>query len=97
MKIEVSPTFQRQLLLLERVDSRNIGAALDRLQQSDLPLGKRLAGELQDCYSLRAGLRQRLRLVYEYRGPNANVLVVGPREHGLVYVQALQVLKELEQ
>lgn len=96
MNIWFSPTFQRQLLLLEKVDARNIGSLLNRLELSDQPLGKRLGGDLHGCYSIRVGLRQRLRLVYELVDTDASVLVVGPREHGMVYIQALEVLKELE-
>jgi len=97
MRVLFSPRFQLQALALERADSRQIGAVLNRLAQAEVPIGKRLAGDLHECYSIRVGLNHRLRLVYQLRSPDATVLVVGSRERGIVYIQAVQVLKELEQ
>jgi hypothetical protein len=40
----------------------------------------------------------RLRVVYSPEsGQVIRLLIVGPRERGIVYIQAVQVLKELEQ
>ena len=73
-----------------------IGMVLNKIQDSDVPLGKRLSGVLHNCYSIRTGLNHRLRLVYEIRPNEATILVAGPRERGLVYIQAIEVLRELE-
>lgn len=96
MKVLFSPAFQKQVLAMDRADARLVGAVLSRLQLADLPIGKRLSGELHNCFAVRAGLNHRLRLVYEVRAFEAKVLVVGPRERGIVYIQAVQILKELE-
>jgi mRNA-degrading endonuclease RelE of RelBE toxin-antitoxin system len=96
MKVVFSPSFQRQVLAMDRADTRLIGAALSRLQVTEIPIGKRLSGALHNCYSIRVGLNHRMRLVYEVKQLDARVLVVGPRERGIVYIQAIQVLKELE-
>jgi hypothetical protein len=96
VKVVFSSFFQAQLFQLQRVDTRHIGIVLDRLKSSDTPVGKRLSGNLHLCFSVRAGLNQRLRLVYLVRGKEARILTVGPREDEAVYIQAQQILKELE-
>ena len=96
MKVVFSSIFQAQLFHLQRVDTTHIGKVLDRLKSSDVPVGKRLSGNLHLCFSVRVGLNQRLRLVYLVRVREALVLTVGPREDEAVYVQAQQILKELE-
>ncbi len=96
MKVLFSATFQKQALTMDRADAKLVGAVLSWLQLTDVPFGKRLSGQLHNCYAIRVGLNHRLRLVYEFQELDARVLVVGPRERGIVYIQAIQVLKELE-
>ena len=97
MRVSFSRVFTAQLLLLEKVDARHIGTILDRLKASDLAVGKRLSGDLHNCFSVRVGLRHRLRIVYLVKAREAVILTVGQREGNAVYIQALQILKELEQ
>jgi mRNA-degrading endonuclease RelE of RelBE toxin-antitoxin system len=96
MQVLFSPTFQRQLLSLDRADALRLRDVLDRLAGSEVPLGKRLHGELHNCFAIRVGANHRLRLIYEHQDEFAHALVIGPRERSAVYIQALQVLNELE-
>ncbi|NBU22728.1 MAG: hypothetical protein EBS38_02285 [Actinobacteria bacterium] len=70
---------------------------VEQLKTYDSMAGKVLRGALHGCRSIRTGHHNRLRIVFSARTSEIlQLIVVGPRERGMVYIQAIQVLKELE-
>lgn len=89
--------FTRAVAKLDRVEQILVFKSVERIKIGGGDIGKRLAGPLHDCFSLRTGHGGRLRIVFKLKSFQIlRLLTVGPREQGMVYIQALQVLKELE-
>jgi mRNA-degrading endonuclease RelE of RelBE toxin-antitoxin system len=89
--------FSKAVRKLDRAEQILVLKTVEKLTSSDLILGKRLAGKLSECFSIRTGTNSRLRLVFT-SSPNRVLLVwVGPRADKAVYMQAVGILKELEQ
>lgn len=97
MIAEPTQAFRRAVLKLDRTEQILVLKSVERIKRSEGNLGKRLDGPLHDCFSIRTGMGGRLRIVFSPLSAEAlRLLAVGPREHGLVYIQALQVLNQLE-
>lgn len=70
---------------------------IEQIKASDAVSGKALTGLLHECKSIQTGHNGRLRIVFSLRSNQLlQLIVAGPRERGIVYIQAVQVLKELE-
>jgi mRNA-degrading endonuclease RelE of RelBE toxin-antitoxin system len=95
--VEATAPFRRALAGLDRSEQKLVLNSIERLKVSGYATGKLLQGELHGCRSIRVGHHNRLRIVYSAdSGELLQLLVIGPRERGLVYIQAIEVLKELE-
>lgn len=97
MRAQPTRAFAKAVAKLDRSEQILVLKTVERLKQSEVESGKLLSGELQGCRSVRTGISGRLRLVYSLQSVHVlRLLIVGPRERGVVYIQALQILKELE-
>ncbi len=97
MIVQATATFRRALAGLDRSEQQLVLKSIERLKGSGYATGKLLHGELHGCRSIRVGHHNRLRIVYSAdSGELLQLLIIGPRERGLFYIQAIQVLKELE-
>ena len=98
MILRPTPAFTRAVRALDRAEQILVLKSVERISQSEQLVGKPLSGGLRNCRSIRTGHMGRLRVVYSTEsGQVIRLLIVGPRERGVVYIQAVQVLKELEQ
>lgn len=97
MRAQPTRAFTRAVAKLDRSEQILVLKTVERLKQSEVEIGKLLSGELQGCRSIRTGVSGRLRIVFSLQSVQAlRLLIVGPRERGVVYIQALQILKALE-
>lgn len=93
-----SHAFRKAVLKLDRSEQILVLKTVERICSSRAAIGKHLAGELRGSRSIRTGVQGRLRIVFLAHSPEkVQLLVVGPRENSVVYIQALRVLRELEQ
>ena len=97
MIVKSSRAFRGALERLDRSEQLLVLKTVEQIKSSNGDTGKELSGPLHDCKSLRTGHHGRLRIVFSTAPKQPiQLLIVGPRERGIVYIQAIQVLKELE-
>jgi mRNA-degrading endonuclease RelE of RelBE toxin-antitoxin system len=90
--------FTKAVSKLDRSEQILVLKTVERLKQTENEIGKPLTGDLHHCRSIRTGSAGRLRIVFRTETRQVlRLLVVGPRERGIVYIQAVQVIKQLEQ
>jgi hypothetical protein len=86
------------MLKLDKSEQILVLRTVEQIKSSSAGVGKELAGELRGCRSARTGSNGRLRIVFHPTSRDfLQLITVGPRERGVVYAQALKVLKDLEQ
>lgn len=92
-----SEAFRASLLKLDRSEQILVLKTVERILSSKAAIGKPLSAGLRGCRSIRTGSQGRLRIVFfTPSAESLKLLAVGPREDAVVYIQALQVLRELE-
>ncbi len=97
MIVRSSHAFRKALERLDRSEQRLVLKTVEQIKASEGAGGKELSGPLHDCKSLRTGHHSRLRVVFSTVPQQPiQLLIVGPRERGVDYIQAIQVMREPE-
>lgn len=98
MIAQPTQAFRKAMLKLDKSEQILVLRTVEQIKSSSAEIGKELAGELRGCRSARTGTNGRLRIVFHPISKEfLQLIAVGPRERGVVYAQALKVLKDLEQ
>ena len=98
MIAQPTQAFRKAMLKLDKSEQILVLRTVEQIKSSSAGVGKELAGELRGCRSARTGTNGRLRIVFHPISREfLQLITVGPRERGVVYAQALKVLKDLEQ
>ena len=98
MIAQPTQSFRKAMLKLDKSEQILVLRTVEQIKSSSAGVGKELAGELRGCRSARTGTNGRLRIVFHPISRDfLQLITVGPRERGVVYYQALKVLKDLEQ
>lgn len=93
MKLILRPEYRKMLLSLDPSEGQIVARSMRRIEHAAGAIGKPLRGDLSMCRSIRTRHNSRLRIVYRPLDDSAELLAVGKREGRIVYIIALEVLR----
>ena len=92
MRLDFSDEFVAALKRFDKGETILIAKTLQKLNNSEIALGKALRAPLASLYSIRTGTTARLRLIYSFDNGVAKLLHLGVRSEGLVYQEVARML-----